>query len=67
MSDAAQKLLADFDALPDVEREAVVAEILTRHRVGAGELPDVALVESADELFRAYDAEEAADAPRPAG
>lgn len=65
MTDAAQKLLAAFDALPEVEREAVIAELLTRHPVGAGDLPNAARVELADELFRGYDAEEAADAARP--
>lgn len=65
MSDTAQQLLDAFDTLPDDEREAVVAELLTRHPVGAGDLPDAALVELADELFRAYDAEEAADATPP--
>ena len=63
MSDAAQQLLATFDALPDADREAVLAELLIRQPVGADDLPDAALVESADELFRAYDAEEAADGP----
>lgn len=65
MSTAAEQLLTAFDALPVADREAVVAELLTRHPVGAGDLPDAARVELADELFRAYDAEEAADATRP--
>jgi hypothetical protein len=60
MSDAAQQLLAAFDALPEAVREIVIAELLTRHPVGVGDLPDVARVELADELLRAYDAEEAA-------
>lgn len=67
MSQTARQLLTAIEALPDAEREAVVAELLTRHPVGAGDLPEVALVELADELFRSYDAEEAADAPRPTG
>ena len=62
MSDTAQRLLAAFDTLPEAERDAVVAELLIRHPVGAGDLPDAGLVELADELIRAYDAEEAADA-----
>lgn len=58
MSAAAKQLLAAFDALPADEREAVAAELLTRHPVGAGELHDKTLVEMADELFRTYDYEE---------
>jgi hypothetical protein len=65
MSAAALRLLAVFDALPDAEREAVLAELLVRHPVGAGELPDAALVELAEERFLAYDAEEAADGTPP--
>ena len=65
MPTAVQQLLAAFDALPDEDREVVVIELLTRHPVGAGELPDGAFVELADELFRAYDADEAADATSP--
>jgi hypothetical protein len=62
MPDAAQQLLAAFDALSEAERQAVIAELLIRHSVGVGNLPDAARVELADELFRAYDAEKAADA-----
>ena len=65
MSTAAQQLLSAFESLPDDDREAVVAELLSRHPVGAGELSDDALVEMADELFRGYDAEEEADAAAP--
>lgn len=66
MSAAAKELLAAFDALPDIDREAVVAELLTRHPVGAGDLPDAAFEELAEELFLTYDAAEADDAA-PAG
>jgi hypothetical protein len=62
---SAQQLLAAFDALPAAEREALLNELLTRHPVGAGELPDESLVELADELFRGYDAEEAGRAAPP--
>jgi len=60
MSTAAKELLAAFDALPAANREAVLAALLTRYQVGAGDLPDAALVELADELFAALDAEESA-------
>jgi hypothetical protein len=65
MSTGAQQILAAFDALPDDERDTVLAELLTRRPIGAGELPDQALVEMAEELFLSYDAAEAADATRP--
>jgi hypothetical protein len=65
MSTGAQQILAAFDALPDDEREAVLAELLTRRPIGTGELPEQALVELAEELFLSYDAAEAADATRP--
>jgi hypothetical protein len=65
MSAATQRLLAAFDALPDTDREAVVAELLTRHPVGVGELPDAASEQLADELVLAYDPEVAADATPP--
>jgi hypothetical protein len=65
MSTVAQQFLAAFDSLSDDDREAVVAELLLRNPVGSGALPDTAFVELADELFRAYDAEEAADAGPP--
>lgn len=65
MSAAALQLLAAFDALSDADREAVLAELLVRRPVGAGKLPDVALVELAEERFLAYDAAETADATPP--
>lgn len=65
MSAAAQQLLAAFDALPAAERDAVMAELLTRHSLAAGDLPDAAFVELAEELFLAYDAEEASNATPP--
>ncbi len=65
MTDGAKQLLVAFEALPETERVAVIAELLTRHPVGVGDLPDAALVELTDELFRVYDAEEAAQGVRP--
>jgi hypothetical protein len=59
MSTASQQILAAFDALPTAERDAVMAELLNRHPVGAGDLPDAAFVELAGELFLTYDADEA--------
>ena len=67
MSQTARQLLTAIEALPDAERETVVAELLTRHPVGAGDLPEAARVELAGELYRSTDAEEAADATRPTG
>jgi hypothetical protein len=54
-------LLAAFDALPPKDQQQVAAEILRRNWPD-GDLTDAALDEIADELFRAYDAEEAARA-----
>jgi len=62
MSSAARQVLAAFDSLPDNDREGLITELLIRCPIGAGALPDAALVEMGDELFRAYDAAEADDA-----
>jgi hypothetical protein len=59
MSVTARDVLTAFDALSPAEQEQVAAEIL-RRSVGVGELPVEALEELAVELFRSYDAEEAA-------
>ena len=61
MSATALEWIGAFDALPDTDRDAVVAELL-RRPVGAGDLADSALEELADELFSAYDADEDSDA-----
>lgn len=61
MTEAARKLLRAFEALPPADQHQVTAEILRRSSA-SGELSEAALDELADELFRAYDAEEAAGA-----
>jgi hypothetical protein len=63
MSSATRELLAAFDSLPAPEQREVAAEIL-RRTAGRGDLPEAALDELAAELFRSYDAEEAASADR---
>ena len=65
MSTGARELLAAFDALPPSEQQQVAVEIL-RRTSGTGELPEETLCEQADEVFRMYDAEEAAGADREA-
>jgi hypothetical protein len=55
----ARDVLAAFDALSTAEQQQVAAEILRRSS-GEGDLPEAALHELAGELFRGYDAEEAA-------
>jgi hypothetical protein len=65
MTAAAQDLLTAFDALPATERDAVIDALLLRCPPGAGDLPDAAFEELADELFLSYDAAEAADAAPP--
>jgi hypothetical protein len=61
MTPTAREVLAAFDALSPSEQRQVAAEILRRSS-GAGEPTEAALHELADELFRGYDAEEAARA-----
>ena len=61
MTATVRELLAAFDALPPEEQHEVAVEIL-RRTAGAGDVPEAALVELADALFRGYDAEEAAGA-----
>jgi hypothetical protein len=63
MTAIARKLLAAFDGLPPDEQQQVAAEIL-RRTAAADDLPDAAFDELAAELFRGYDAEEAARANR---
>jgi hypothetical protein len=64
MTAPVQQLLDSFDALSDADKHQATVEILRRTAVAEGNLPDSALVEAADELFRALDAEEAGHAPR---
>jgi hypothetical protein len=65
MTTAVQQLLDSFDALPEAEKHQATVEILRRVSASVGgDLPEAALVEAADELFRALDAEEAGHAPR---
>ena len=61
MAEAARDLLAAFDTLSPAEQQQVAAEIVRRSSA-AGDLPPEALHELAAELFRGYDAEEAARA-----
>jgi hypothetical protein len=61
MAETVRDLLRTFDALPPAEKHQVAAEILRRWAPDDG-LPDAALDELAAELFRGYDAEEAARA-----
>jgi hypothetical protein len=63
VSSAVQQLLDSFDALPEADRHEAAVEILRRVIPSVeGEFPETVLVEVADELFLALDAEEAAHA-----
>jgi hypothetical protein len=62
MSTAVQAILASFDALSEAEQQEAAVEIFRRVAQAGGELPEQALIEAADELFRALDAEEQANA-----
>ena len=60
MPTAVQQLLATFDALPEADKHRAAVEILRRALpTAAGDIPELALAEAADELFLALDAEEA--------
>ncbi len=59
MTEAARQLLNAFEALPPVDQQEVAAEIV-RRATPVGDVPEAAFDELADELFRSYDAEEAA-------
>jgi hypothetical protein len=61
MTEAVRDLLRVFESLSPAEQHEVATEIL-RRCTADGPLPDAALDELAAELFRAYDAEEAARA-----
>jgi hypothetical protein len=64
MTAAVQQLLEAFDALSEVDKHQAAVEILRRFGSAAGDLPEDALVEAADELFSALDREEAGHAQR---
>ena len=65
MTATVQQLLDTFDTLSDADKHQAALAILRRCSEAAeGDLPEAALVEAADELFRALDAEEAGHAPR---
>ena len=59
MTQAAQKLLDEFDALPDKDRAELVAELLRRTAFAPHDLSqDDDLVASADRLFVELDRQE---------
>ena len=59
MTLAAQKLLDEFDALPEQDRAELVAELLRRTAFTSHDLPqDDDLVASADRLFVELDRQE---------
>jgi hypothetical protein len=65
VNNAVQQLLECFDALPETDKHRAAVEILRRASAAIeGDVPESALVEAADELFRALDAEEAGHAAR---
>jgi hypothetical protein len=59
MTQAAKKLLDEFEALPDQERAEVLAELLRRAALAPHELPaDDDLTAAADRLFVELDRRE---------
>lgn len=65
MTPAVQQFLNTFDSLSEADKYQAAVKILRRvWPFGEGDLPESGLVEVADELFRALDAEEARHARR---
>jgi hypothetical protein len=63
MTAAVRQLLDTFDALPEADKHQAGVEILRRVTAGAtGDLPESALVEATDDLFRALDEQESGHA-----
>ena len=59
MTQATQKLLDEFEALPDRDRSELVAELARRVALAPHDLPDEAdLVATADRLFLELDRRE---------
>ena len=64
MTTPVRQLLDAFDALPDADKHQAAVEILRRLGPAEGDVPEAALLQAADELFRALDGEEAGPAHR---
>jgi hypothetical protein len=63
VSTAVQQLLDAFDALAEADKHRAAVEIFRRVSPATeGDVPESALVEAAEKLFRALDAEEAGHA-----
>jgi hypothetical protein len=59
MTQAAEKFVGEFDALPEAEREQVLAELLRRAAAGPHDLPtDKDLTAVADQVFQELDRRE---------
>lgn len=59
MTQAAKKLVGEFDALPEAERELVLAELLRRAAAGPHDLPTAEdLTAAADQIFQELDRRE---------
>ena len=59
-----RQILDSFEALSDTDKHEAAVEIIRRFSGGSkGDLPEQVLVEAADDLFQALDAQEAGDGP----
>jgi hypothetical protein len=59
MIDGARRLLDEFEALPDVDRSELLAELLRRMALASHDLPqDDDLIAAADRLFIDFDRRE---------
>lgn len=64
MNTTVEQFLESFDTLSEADKKRVAVEILRRVSADTdGDAPESSLVEAAEELFRALDAEEAGHAP----
>ena len=62
MSSAVKQMLNTFEGLPEADKHQAAIGILRRVSKGTeGDLPESTLLQAADQLFQALDAEEAAN------
>jgi hypothetical protein len=59
MTQTARKFVGEFDALPEADREQVLAELLRRVAAGPHDLPnDKDMIAAADQVFQELDRRE---------
>jgi hypothetical protein len=59
MTQTAKKFVGEFDALPEADREEVLAELLRRAAATPHDLPDQKdMIAAADQVFQEFDRRE---------